>query len=119
MGLCVSKIFIVISQQCLLWSNDTFTFVLPHYIEYHASNRPTEHDSLPVLIQYIDHICMVISSNLSGNAACNFYFTFVTITFSEGKPVSSETNESLFHKRIRPYIFSILPKCTPSQSESS
>ena len=38
MGLCVSKISIVISQQCLLWSNGTFTFVLPHYIEYHASN---------------------------------------------------------------------------------
>ena len=53
MGLCVSKI-IVISQQCLLLSNGTFTFVLPHYIEYHASNRPTEHDKLPVLIQYTD-----------------------------------------------------------------
>ena len=52
MGLCVSKISIDISQQCLLWSN--FTFVLPHYIEYHASNRPTEHDNLPVLIQYTD-----------------------------------------------------------------
>ena len=54
MGLCVSNISIVISQQCLLWSNGTFTFVLPHqaYIEYHASNRPTEHDNLPVLIQY-------------------------------------------------------------------
>ena len=54
MGLCVSKIYIVISRQCLLWSNGAFTFVLPHYIEYHASNRPTEHDNLPVLIQYID-----------------------------------------------------------------
>ena len=47
------KISIVISHQCLS-SNDTFTFVLPHYIEYHASNRPTEHDNLPVLIQYTD-----------------------------------------------------------------
>ena len=45
MGLCVSKISIVISQQCLLWSSGTFTFVLPHYIEYHASHRPTEHDN--------------------------------------------------------------------------
>ena len=54
MGLCVSKIYIVISGQCLLWSNGTFTFVLPHYTEYHASNRPTEHDILPVFIQYID-----------------------------------------------------------------
>ena len=54
MGLCVSKISIVISRQCLLWSNGTFTFVLPHYIEYHASNRPTEHYNLPVFIQYID-----------------------------------------------------------------
>ena len=52
-----------------------------------------------------DYICMVISSKLSGNAACNFYFTFVTITFTEGKVVSSETNESLFHKRFRPYMF--------------
>ena len=48
MGLCVYKISIVISRQCLLWSNGTFTFVLPHYIEYHASNRPTKHDNLPV-----------------------------------------------------------------------
>ena len=31
MGLCVSKISIIISQQCQLWSNGTFTFVLPHY----------------------------------------------------------------------------------------
>ena len=31
-----------------------YTFVLPHYIEYHASKRPTEHDNLPVLIQYIE-----------------------------------------------------------------
>ena len=54
MGLCISKISLVISRQCLLWSNGTFTFVLPHYIEYYASNRPTEHDNLPVLIQYID-----------------------------------------------------------------
>ena len=55
MGLCVSKISIVILRQCLLqWSNGTFTFVLPHYIEYHASNRPTEHDNLPVLIHNID-----------------------------------------------------------------
>ena len=56
MGLCVSKISIVtsISQQFLLWSIGTFTFVLPHYIEYNASNRPTKHDNLPVLIQYID-----------------------------------------------------------------
>ena len=54
MGLCVYKISIVISQQCLPWSNDTFTFVLPHFIEYHASNRPTEHDNLSVLIQYTD-----------------------------------------------------------------
>ena len=57
MGLCVSKISIVISRQCLMWSNGTFTFVLhvlPNYIEYHASNRPTEHNNLPVLIQYID-----------------------------------------------------------------
>ena len=54
MGLCFSKISIVISQQCLLWSNGTFTFVLPHYIEYHASNGPTEHENLPVLIQYTD-----------------------------------------------------------------
>ena len=50
---CFQNIYII-SQQCLLWSNGTFTFVLPHYIEYHASNRPTEHDNLPVLIQYID-----------------------------------------------------------------
>ena len=54
MGLCVSKISMVIAQQCLLWGNGTFIFVLPHYIEYHASNRPTEHDNLPVLIQYTD-----------------------------------------------------------------
>ena len=54
MGLRVSKISIVTSQQCLLWGNGTFTFVLPHYIECHASNRPTEHDNLPVLIQYTD-----------------------------------------------------------------
>ena len=54
MGLSVSKISIVISQQCLLLSNGTFTFVLPHYIGYHASNRPTEHDNLPILIQYTD-----------------------------------------------------------------
>ena len=47
------KISIVLSHQCLS-SNGTFTFVLPHYIEYHASNRPTEHDNLPVLIQYTD-----------------------------------------------------------------
>ena len=54
MGLCVSKISMVILQQCLLWGNGTFTFVLPHHIKYHASKRPTEHDNLPVLIQYTD-----------------------------------------------------------------
>ena len=52
-------------------------------------------------------ICMVISSNLSGDTACSFYFTFVTITFTEFKPVTSETNESLFHKR---FMFSIFVK---------
>ena len=41
-------------EQWYFHSNGTFTFVLPHYIEYHASNRPTEHDNLPVLIQYTD-----------------------------------------------------------------
>ena len=51
---CFQNIYSYISQQCLLWSNGTFTFVLPHYMEYYASNRPTEHDNLPVLIQYTD-----------------------------------------------------------------
>ena len=58
MGLCVSKISIVISQQCLLWSNGTFTFVLPHYIEYHASNRPTEHDNLSLRYPLICYVTL-------------------------------------------------------------
>ena len=47
-------------------------------------------------------ICMLNSSNISGDAACSysFDFTFVMIKFTECDSVASEANKSLFHKRF-------------------